>query len=53
MYGDQLCQHNVLTSFDDDAEKFLVNFIVYVQITSTYIYMATQNYIQNTESLQK
>ena len=28
MYGDQLCQHNFLTSFDNDTEYFLLNFIV-------------------------
>ena len=34
---------NSLTSFDDDAENFLLNFLMYVQIASTDIYMATQN----------
>ena len=32
------CQHNSLTSFDDDAEDFLRNFLMYVQIASTDIY---------------
>ena len=36
-----LSQHNSLTSFDDDAEN-LLNFLMYVQIASTDIYMATQ-----------
>ena len=43
---------NVLTIFDDDAESFFLNFLMYVQIATTDIYMATQNWIQNTASLQ-
>ena len=35
MYGGQLSQHNSLTSFDDDAENVLLNFLMYVQIAST------------------
>ena len=34
---------NSLRSFDDDAEDFLLDFQMYVQIASTDIYMATQN----------
>ena len=52
MYVGQLSQHNSLTSFDDDAEIFLLNFLMYLQIASTDIYMATQNCIQNRASLQ-
>ena len=37
----------------DDAQNFLLNFLIYVQIASTGIYMITQNCIQNTASLQK
>ena len=44
---------NSLTSFDDDAENFLLNFLMCVQVASTDIYMATQYCIQNTASLQK
>ena len=35
----QLSQHNSLTSFDDDAESFLLNFLMYVQVASTDIYI--------------
>ena len=49
MYVGQLSQHNFLTSFDDDAENDLLTFLM---ISSTYIYMATQNGTQNTASLQ-
>ena len=49
MYVGQLSQHNFLTSFDDDEENVLLNFLT---ISSTDIYMATQNCIQNTASLQ-
>ena len=52
MYGGQLSQHNSLTSSNDDAENFLLNFPMYVEIASADIYMATQNCIQNTGSLQ-
>ena len=48
MYVGQLSQHNLLTSFDDDAENVLLNFLM---ISSTDIYMAIQNCIQNTASL--
>ena len=48
MYGDWLSQHNSLTSFDDNAEIFLM----YKQIDSTDIYMTTQNCMQNTASVQ-
>ena len=47
-----LSQHNSLTSFDDDAEIFLLNFLMCVQIASRDICMTTQNCIQNTVSLQ-
>ena len=49
MYVGQLSQHNSLTSFDDDVENVLLNFLM---ISSTDIYMATQNCIQITTSLQ-
>ena len=49
MYVGQLSQHNLLTSFDDDAENVLLNFLM---ISSTDIYVATQNCTQNTASLQ-
>ena len=52
MYCGQLSQHNSLTSLDDDAENFLVNFLVHMQIASINLYMATQNCIQNKGSLQ-
>ena len=52
MYGGQLSQYNSLTSFNDDAENCFLNFLMYMQIASTDIYMATQNYMQNTASLQ-
>ena len=52
MYGGKLSQRNPLTCFDDHAEFFLFNFVMYMQIASTDIYMATQNCIQNTASLQ-
>ena len=39
MYVGQLSQHNSLTSFDDDAESFLLNFLMYVQVASTDIYI--------------
>ena len=52
-YGDELSQHNSLTSFDDDAENFLLNFLIYMQIASTDIYMTTQYCMQNTASLQR
>ena len=52
MYGGKLSQRNSLTCFDDHAEFFLFNFVMYMQIASTDIYMATQNCIQNTASLQ-
>ena len=45
-------KHNSLTSFDDNAEIFLLNFLMYVQIASLDIYMAIQNCIQNTASIQ-
>ena len=48
MYGDWLSQHNSLTSFDDNAEIFLM----YKQIDSTDIYMTIQNCMQNTASIQ-
>ena len=48
MYGDWLSQHNSLTSFDDNAEIFLM----YKQIDSTDIYMTIQNCMQNTASVQ-
>ena len=48
MYGGWLSQHNSLTSFDDNAEIFLM----YKQIDSTDIYMTTQNCMQNTASVQ-
>ena len=44
------CLSITLTSFDDEAEHFLLNFLMYMQIASTN--MATQNCIQNTASLQ-
>ena len=47
MYGGQLSQYNSLASFNDDAENCLLNFLMYMQIASTDIYMATQNCIQN------
>ena len=37
----------VASCLDDDAENFLVNFLVHVQIASINLYMATQNCIQN------
>ena len=46
------CLSITLTSFDDEAEHFLLNFLMYMQIASTNIYMATQNCVQNTASLQ-
>ena len=52
MHGGQLSQRNPVTPFDDDAENFLLNFLMYAQIASSDIYMATQNCIQNTASLQ-
>ena len=54
MYGGrgQLSQHNSLTSFDDDAENFLLNFLMYVQIARTDIYMTTEYCMKNTASLQ-
>ena len=30
MYDGTLSQHNSLTSFDDDTENFLLNFLMYV-----------------------
>ena len=45
-------QHNSLISVDDDVEIFLLNFLIYLQIASTDIYMASQNCIQNAASLQ-
>ena len=41
-----------LTSFDNEAENFLLSFLMYVEIASTDIYVAPQNCIQNTASLQ-
>ena len=52
MYCGQLSQHNSLTSLDDDAENFLLNFLVHLQITNINLYMATQNCVQNKGSLQ-
>ena len=52
IYDGWLSQHNSLTSFDDDAEIFLLNFLMCVQIASRDICMTTQNCIQNTVSLQ-
>ena len=52
IYGGQQSQHNSLASFYDNAQNFLLNFLMYVQIVSTDIYMATQNCIQNTTTLQ-
>ena len=52
MYGGWPSQDNSWTSFDDDAENFLLNFPMYVQIAATDIYMVTQNCTQNTVSLQ-
>ena len=52
MYGGYLSQRNSLTSFDDDAENCLLIFLMYVEIASTDIYMAAENCIQNTASLQ-
>ena len=49
VYVSQLSQHKSLTSFDGDAENVLLNFLM---ISSTDIYMATPNCIQNTVSLQ-
>ena len=48
MYG-SITQHNslmkiVLTSFDGDAENVLHNSVMYLQIASTDIYMAFQNW---------
>ena len=37
---------------NNDVETFLLNFLMYLQITSTDSYIATQNCIQKTESLQ-
>ena len=34
-----LSQHNSLTSLDDDAEMFLLNILMYVQVASTDIYI--------------
>ena len=39
MYGGWPSQDNSWTSFDDDAENFLLNFPMYVQIAATDIYM--------------
>ena len=47
------CLSITLEHLYDDVDIFLLNFIMYVQIASTDIYMATQNCIQNTASLQK
>ena len=52
MYGGYLSQRNSLTSFDDDAENCLLIFLMYVEIASTDIFMAAENCIQNTASLQ-
>ena len=49
MYGILLSEHNSLTSLDDKAEDFLLNFPMYVQIA---IYLAIQNCMQNTVGLQ-
>ena len=46
------CLSITLEHLYDDAETFLLNFLMYVQIASTDIYLATQNCIQNTASLQ-
>ena len=52
MYGGYLSQHNSLTSFNYNAENFLLNFLMHVRIACEDIYMATQTCIQNTASLQ-
>ena len=39
MYVGYLSQHNSLTAFDDDTEIFLLNFLMYVQVASTNIYI--------------
>ena len=52
MYGGLLPQHNSLTSFDGDAENFLLKFLMYVQIASTDVSMATQNWIQKVLKLK-
>ena len=39
IYVGQLSQHNSLISFHDDAEIFLLNFLIYVQVASTDIYI--------------
>ena len=39
MYVGKLSQHNSLTSFADDEEIFLLNFLMHVQVASTDIYI--------------
>ena len=51
MYDGWLSQHNSITSFDEDAENFLINFLMYVQIAGRDICKTIQNCIQNTASL--
>ena len=36
------------TSFDDDAEIFLLSFLIYAEIANTDIFMTTQHCTQNT-----
>ena len=49
MDGGKLSEHTSLTSLDDKAEGFLLNFPMHVQIA---IYLAIQNCMQNTAGLQ-
>ena len=42
----------VYRTSSDDAENFLLNFLIYAQIANTDILMTTQNCTQNTAKLK-